>query len=294
MKNIVRVFGIIAILGSLLAYQNCSEVELSKRKEASLVAPFSMKANFCANGVVSFGVVNLTSVIKDGVLLPDSDADGLPDEVEDVLPDFNPVDRRSSDNILDGPCRLLGDATTCQQNACNGVNNNHFGLTQCDLNAFNILGLDHDEDLLPDIVEVLKGTQPGFADALQNVDLDQLNNRDEVHKGRDPLVPDDDWPEHLQVHTSFSSIGQCSNLFARNTLEVDYVPLVETRAFTQPGENMPSGISLAHGAGENLILVYYIVDTGNGKKYFGSYLKVDQQSGAVELTDADFTEFLTL
>ncbi len=133
----------------------------------------------------------------------DSDADGITDE-DEVLFGSSPRNPRSlADGVLDGICKMIGNASLCEQARnqiiCNPVQINSFNISDCDIKILKLdkiavrpelIGIDSDNDGLPDYIEILKGTSPLNSDSYLDMDGDGLTNLQEISEGLDPFTPD--------------------------------------------------------------------------------------------------------
>ncbi|NQZ00498.1 MAG: hypothetical protein HRT45_07500 [Bdellovibrionales bacterium] len=237
--------------------------------------------------VTDFGIVNLTSVYKDGQLLADSDMDGIPDQ-EERARGFNPQKTRSGVNgneIIDGMCKT--NASDCSvYDQCGPPNS--MGLTQCDVDFLTLTdGLDSDTDGIPDLVEFTRGTLPNTADQNSDIDGDGIINSLEVLRGSDPNRWDRNISSKFKLdYGHFLTDEVTPDCPASQQLwrfDIDYIPIVETVGTRNTDPISSSVTHLNHGAGENIILVYYIIrqaneqSTSSGQLY-GQYLKLSSFS----------------
>ena len=157
----------------------------------------SLKAELTLTGMTA---VNEHAVLaSSGVHEPDSDRDGLPDDLEFSLnTDRNKPDTdgdRYSD-LFEHLLRKEGfDPLTKDKPAisCNSDRDGDGdGLNDCE-EAFlgtNPLQPDTDGDGILDRLELIAGTNPLVPDALTDLDFDGVFNGDEIRAGTNPLVPD--------------------------------------------------------------------------------------------------------
>ncbi len=251
--------------------------------------------------VQDFWVSNLTStwIQRSGqsVLVPDSDMDGIADELEDASLGFNPAAMRSgtaSRTLIDGLCpagRNISECTTLGVSDCGKPNG--LGLTKCDLNGINADGIDSDRDGMIDLLEMLKGTSWNVAggtvtDESVDLDGDQVSNYLELKYGRNPRIWDNEVADSpltmkYKYQLSPSPVAGCPANQDSYTFELENIPLVLTRDVPQPTDSIGSKISFAsHGAKENIILISYIVKKqnesaqGNEPRYlYGQFIKVN-------------------
>ncbi len=246
--------------------------------------------------VKKFGVANLTAKMVRGRLMADSDMDGLADD-EEMRLGFNPVNPRSgvSAKILDGLCPAGMSADQCT--AYDGIDCGPIGqllLNKCDRGAQSMTdGVDTDRDLIPDVIEVLKGTRPNFAERPDdNPEPDNMTTLREIDLGRDPFYPDDSVNSNLllnyvnMVGTTTSNCGP-----NQESWSVDLVnaPLVATKEVALTNFEGGENVALVnHQQDENILLVYYIVEKETqdplrptASRLFGQYLKVNYRNPAI-------------
>lgn len=157
----------------------------------------------------SFIAVDLTAARKGALIVADSDMDGLDDEAEKQH-GTDPRSPRSGgvSGVLDGICHRLGGIEKCKarrsQIQCEPVKFNSTGLSDCDYRILGLhqldvgdWGIDSDKDGMLDLIEIVKGTDPGTADMLSDPDGDGVVTRDEIVRGSDPSTPDGQLPEYL-------------------------------------------------------------------------------------------------
>jgi hypothetical protein len=250
------------------------------------------QADFCkyANSPVKteyqtaeFNVVNLTAIMKDGILRADSDMDGVPDKF-----DPDPVNARSNAaGILDGICQSSSGDFSCRQpNNCNKDRVTPFHLSECDLAALSMAdgdGVDYDKDRIPDFIEILRGTLPTVNDAFNNLDGDGLTNLQEIHVGRQVDSPDDSVGPELLLDWSISRLkdtDQCPANQQSWKISLNRIPTVPVKAYKDPlDKNFPnSKFRLSHDENENVIFIYYISEPLNSQnapaEIFGTTIKV--------------------
>lgn len=180
-------------------FQNCGEQPVELKQLGSVSGAYSLldiQGKFCLENnfkLVSFFIVNMSMKPDFSSLQPDSDRDGLSDSFE-IAKGFDPYNPRSSGQVLDGVCFYLTQSNKCQDLGitCSGKEN-EMGLSDCDVKAMNLqindspqLGLDSDEDGIPDMVEILYDTDPAVDDALLDYDSDNLTNFAEALQGSHP------------------------------------------------------------------------------------------------------------
>lgn len=155
----------------------------------------------------------------------DSDADGILDEDEALYgtDKFNP--RSAVNGVLDGVCKIIGTKTQCQdrkqQITCNPTLINQFNISDCDIKMLNLaqsaaqpelVGIDTDNDGVPDYIEILKGLSPINNDSYLDYDVDGMSNLQEISMGLDPYSPDTKEDAVLLSNSTFKDqINQCTS-----------------------------------------------------------------------------------
>ncbi|PIS09782.1 MAG: hypothetical protein COT73_12910 [Bdellovibrio sp. CG10_big_fil_rev_8_21_14_0_10_47_8] len=217
--------------------------------------------------------VPLTITPKKNTWLPDSNMNGIPDNEESTY-GFN-VNSRRSGGMLDAICRSIGNVQACQafvqKTGCtNEVNN--FGLTKCDLAALGFsglsspdLGIDSDGDGIPDLIEVLRGSEPSQNDSFLDSDGDGLTNLAEIRRGGNLNSPDADRDSDVLITTTeFKDTDSPDCPEGQETwgFKIERIPLVPVGAFSDNGVTHPAAqtlprkeLSLSHGNNEELVFV---------------------------------------
>ncbi len=205
--------GLPAIVAALV-FQNCSEVNLRMDTiEAPAIA--QGKTHLCLPAgftLENFFAINLNILHGPEGLELDSDADGVSDRFEKEV-GLNHLKRRSKGRLLDKICLDLtadGDCTSQSQNC--SLERTPLGLTECDMEALGlnslfahpVQGLDSDKDGIPDLVEILRGTQANVADAHEDPDRDLITNVNEILRGSNPIKYDPDWVPN--IFTSMNTV----------------------------------------------------------------------------------------
>lgn len=243
-----------------------TSVDKAKDIDFCLLLKSGTKTKFT---VKKFGVANLTALMRQGRLLADSDMDGIPD-IDEVARGFDPTRARSGVNgnqLLDGVCPKGLTASQCHVfTGCSAPNS--MGLSSCDISALGLTdGLDSDKDGMPDLLEIVKGTQANYDDRFNNIDGDSRVLMDEIAVGSDPFYPDDNLPPELLISFSQRLAAQpimgCDANQESWTFHIDNVPLVPTLA-TVVDDPISSQVEfLKHGVNENVLFIYYIVGKAN-------------------------------
>ena len=181
-------------------FQNCSEppVDLSHMNSLQLrYSTVDIKGEICldqGSHLKSFFIVNLSMKPEGNSLLVDADRDGLSDVFEEEH-GFDPRDPRSRGSVLDGICFYQTNTNDCsdQKIQCNENKKNEMGFSECDVNVLGLgflnttqLGLDSDDDGIPDKIEMLFGLDPTDDDALKDYDNDGITNKAEVLQATHP------------------------------------------------------------------------------------------------------------
>ncbi len=224
-------------------------------------------------------IFNLTARSRAGQLLADSDMDGLADQEEALFSsrfhlNLEPNKRRSNGKVMDGVLVKLP-----QQNAsstCNATSFNPLGLNGCEFEflKMNPTSVDTDKDGIPDLVELLSGTNPVFNDALADNDGDGVSNQSEVISGNDPFSPKGLDPS-LQVSLATSyiqndpvcSIAGTSVAASSWTFDLSKIPLVPVQKYAS------SSVLEQHEENENIFLIYYVSTPKNASSDGGIALK---------------------
>ena len=244
----------------------------------------------------SFFAVNLTTLNQGGILKPDSDMDGIPDDEEEAL-GFDPANPRSAvDGVLDGICKRLGGKAKCQQLrdaiTCDSSKFTNY-LSDCDIKIMKLdkvtqnptLGLDSDGDGLPDFIELIKGTDPLLKDAMNDPDGDGISNQKEINQGSDPFTPDASFYESLKNRftVAFNPSSQgCTN--GGWDLNISQTSVSQTRSV----KNLPASIGELNHAGTDQVLWvgYRMVPKNSANDKVTFYGKIVN----VKLTDSGLTQ----
>ena len=266
----IAAFVALVSLGALLFFQNCSRTPLERPTEVFTLAStgktaWCLKDDLLGYTVETYYARNLNVLPWIGSFSVDSDADGLPDGVEASL-GFNPVDPYSRSGALDRVCYNSGNNTKdCPSvpTACSSTPN-ALGISECDLKALELdlitghpdQGLDTDKDGIPDYFEILSGISPAIYDSAQDPDHDNYLNQDEILRGSNPFFGDPNTDPKLLMQTHAEKItGPDASSCAGEAWEfsIDNVQFAPNAvSYTS---SVDSGVSLSHGAGENVIAV---------------------------------------
>lgn len=169
--------------------------------------------------------VNTTAVKVGKDLKSDSDSDGIIDDEEESY-GASPDNARSiAPGVLDGICKIIGNKTLCLEErskiSCDSAKINNFGISDCDVKILKLdklafrqelVGIDSDNDGIPDFIEILKGTSPINMDSYIDMDNDGLNNLQEISSGLDPFTPDAGDDKVIHSASLFKDvINQCTS-----------------------------------------------------------------------------------
>ncbi len=190
-------FGFLMSVG----YTNCSQVSLEKEVP---VAFASGKVSLCLQDykpqAYYFRNLNMANYLDR--VLPDNDADGIPDDVE-ALYGMDPLRRRTFGATLDSVCLNAygGDKTICEASAgttCSVAEHKmkYIGMSQCDVKAIaaaqnaipnsRLEGWDSDHDGIPDFIEILAGTNALVASQTDDPDSDGQTTSMEISNFTNP------------------------------------------------------------------------------------------------------------
>ena len=254
----------------------------------------SLQRDLRLKRVIAF---NRSALARRGELLVDSDGDGLSDE-DEIARGTNPLlADTDGDLLMDGVEVKMGmdplvfDTVT----GCNGyLDSDGDRLNDCEERVLGTESCmsDTDGDSLPDLVELLSGTNPLVAEDLADDDRDGFTNISEVEAHTDPLSADiafrsDRGIGYAVVEGERTVDGrQCYDLRVRN------VGLVGTQARSNaPYPDTPAGM--------NDIYLYFQVGRESEARATGpGSLSIQQvqfvppasrtPSGVIELLDQDF------
>lgn len=264
----MKLFIVTLLAGSLLVYQNCSKVNLEQSLETE--PPYILKStvDLCLDGTLAnytlessyFTNLNM-STYKDSMLL-DSDADGVPDKIEEEF-GTNPSDRYSNSKIMDSLCLFQKGGVDCNKiSNCNPSKFVGVGLNECDLEAAGLgqfahptKGLDSDRDGFLDFIEIIKNTIPSINDASSDPDKDLVLNAEEIRSGSNPNYADKNFDPQLKVIFKASKVSNasCSGEFWK--VEVDNLRVFKIKDFLDPLDSLrgPTDLKFSHERNENII-----------------------------------------
>lgn len=250
----------------LFLFQNCNKVNLQSTQALDVLINLkTANAQFCLPDnytLESFFVTNLNMKASQKGLQADTDGDGVTD-VEELLIGSDPYLRRTGGRVLDSICKDVDYGALCSNFTAEcDMTENAMGLSGCDMMALQISkptflggGLDSDKDGIPDYLEVRYGSFPNIDDALNDLDLDQVNTMSEVEQGtsvqeNNALIEKD---HKVQILKTRQTSADCSGELWQ--IEVKNLPTILTNDFADLPENMILGYPdrFSHKRDENVI-----------------------------------------
>ncbi|MCB0308098.1 MAG: VWA domain-containing protein [Bdellovibrionales bacterium] len=231
-------------LGIFLHFQNASDISFLDQgiDLEPLHIPYSLVNLFVLNmNAISGSVGNSGPTI-----LPDSDMDGLPDYRELEL-GTNPLNPDTDgDNTRDGVEILRLSNPLVQDSLCPGGSNAQDqdldGLTDCEEAKLftDEKYFDTDEDGIPDLLEVIRGTDPTIPDVSLDPDSDGRPNVDEIKRNLNPNYNDNSILETYGYQHSLNFVGiNADGLYCYNA-EYHNISLVPTLSLS--GQNASNEI----------------------------------------------------
>jgi hypothetical protein len=171
---------------------------------------------------------------------PDSDADGLYDDLEIQIGTNPEMADTDGDGISDGlehfktsndPTVYDFDCGSNQQNA--KIDEDHDGLNKCEETVILTSDklFDTDSDGMPDGLEIRYGLNPKYKDRGDDYDFDGTTNFNEVTSHRNPLIPEADYEKNTSNQFSFSLRAYRDNVTKRNCyhIEMENLEIVQTK-----------------------------------------------------------------
>ncbi len=280
----------------ILFFQNCSDVPLMQQVK-TVVA--SSKMNFCLDSfypnytVDSFYTVNLNVVNRKNSVFIDSNSSGLSD-IEKLQYGFDSKDRHSK-GLLDVICYNLSGSSDCQQYLplnCSNTVVNPFGLTECDVKSLQLasanqseFGVDSDGDGIPDLIELLKGTNPAIVDALSDPDNDGVLNYQEIAHNTNPVYVEAGYPSQYLIQSEVKKVSAAVGSSCQENwqMNISQMPLFQTQAYQAPVGFVPSAsqMNFYHDKNQNIVLVTLRLKPNPGPNvgapyiFLYSYYKLD-------------------
>ncbi len=312
MKQIASLLGLLVVIH--LVFQNCSNTTLGTAVTDHVTVSKS-QLNFCLDTlypnytVDSFYTANLNMVNRQNDMKLDSNSSGMSDSEKSQY-GFKLSDRHST-GLLDIICFRLSGGSSCAQYIPAGCSNstvNAFGLTDCDVKALQLsplgqsqFGLDSDKDGIPDLIEILKGTNPAIDDALNDPDNDGVLNFQEIQSNTNPVYANSNFSPQLFIQAGIQKIsttGAGANCSENWQMNVAQMPLFQIPAYAAPMSFVanPSQINFYHDLDENVILATIRLkpNPGPGAKapyiFLFAYYKVKFGSAKIQMNFSDFQE----
>jgi Bacterial TSP3 repeat len=216
---------------------------------------------------------NQNTIVRDGVILVDTDGDGIPDEEESIDPIAGStvapkLDPDSDDDaIRDGIERRMGldPLGFTQVNGCNPTaDTDQDRLNDCEE---RVLGTDPcisdtDGDGLPDIVELNVGTNPLIPEDLNDSDRDGLLNIDEALRKTDPESADIAFQQERGYGYAVSEVEPTDDGRSCYDISAYNITLVETER--RPNAPYPDILQ-----GSNDVFLYFQVGRENDPRGSG-------------------------
>ncbi len=183
--------GIFVTGAMTVSFQNCGDISLTESISSNLgSSTLDISGSLCLDPgftLTNFFITNLSMKPNGNDLSADTDIDGLSDYFE-IKQGFDPNVARSQGPVLDGVCFYLTETNNCQNLNTQCEEKEHpWGLSDCDIYALNLqshsssqLGIDSDNDGIPDKIELVFDLNPAVNDALLDYDNDNINNITEV------------------------------------------------------------------------------------------------------------------
>lgn len=252
----------LVFLGFLMtiSYTNCSQVSLEKSVPLSIA---SGKVSLCLKDykpqAYYFRNLNMANYLDR--LLPDNDADGIPDDVENMF-GMDPLRRRTFGATLDSVCLNAygGDKSICEASAgttCSLTEHKikFIGISQCDVKAIaaaqnavpnsRLEGWDSDHDGIPDFIEVLAGTNALVPSQTDDPDSDGETTETEVSNFSNPnFVGMHDPSSMIESRLSATSDANCDG--DAYEISLDNAPMTDLRPYQS--DEFPK---LSHGTDDN-------------------------------------------
>lgn len=223
--------------------------------------------------------MNLNVRVRNGVMLTDSDGDGLPDDEETAIGTLPTVVDSDGDGLSDGVEVRMGlkpqpDPSNANFDIVRGclTENDTDGdrLNDCEE---RVLGTDAcitdtDGDGLPDFVEFMGGTNPLIAEDLQDDDRDGLSNVAEIERHTDPSSSDIAFQQERGYGYSIAEVPpgpvHSADDLACYDIDAYNISLVET--LSRPA---PDGSPLIIPKGTNDVFMYLQVGRDNDPRGSG-------------------------
>jgi hypothetical protein len=182
---------------------------------------------------------NRNTILDAGEPAPDSDADGIADQVE-VFYGLDPaLADTDGDGYRDGIERMAHvdlDPLVADSGCETGdLDTDLDGLRDCEELVLGTLprDADSDDDRILDEVEVLMGTSPVQDDTSLDDDLDNISNQDEIRFHLDPKIPNTkeeagEWAYRYDVREKVKDCTDCFDTPPCYELRIDNLVMAET------------------------------------------------------------------
>ena len=243
------------------------------------------------------------------VPVPDSDSDGLPDEVEAEIgtdPDVADSDLGGGDGYSDAFEYIMADwgfdaldPTIPAVPCTNNLDLDGDGLVGCEEDYLNTDPRHHDTDGdgVTDWLEFVLGTEPARHDAFEDLDFDGVLNGDEAIGGTHPAIPDADRYRDSSVQYRVSDLGrkelvegdgnprECYQYEVRD-IELVVTPLVPDRGLNRIliyGFEQPALLASARSTAT--VACFEV--------FYRSEFSKDPESGVIDVTEAAWYDQLS-
>lgn len=265
-----------------LGFHNCApvDVDLEDALASAALKPSYLRAKgeVCVPqgySLHSFYASNLSTVFREGILLPDSDGDGLSDQ-EEIDRDWNPTDRRGSGKVQDRICLSSSGTGDCQVAHLNCVGKeNALGISDCDIEFLGLdrhfdhptQGVDTDKDGVLDLLEVLRGGFPVISDMSDDPDRDFVINQDEYARGSEIRSHDREMSEAYQIRYQLKKMADSNSCAGQAWgIDIEQIPLLINLEYSDSGNaaQNPGGIDFSHDKDENILLLQYTLKNTDG------------------------------
>lgn len=244
--------------------------------------------------------VNINSITKEQHLLPDSDADGISDTEENSL-GWNSLDQRST-SINDSLCFKLGKSkeTCLLQKSKIKCDPSLFslGFDDCDLKLSSKIygsqlnGFDTDKDLIPDFIELIKGTNPSRADSSDSAFGDSIDNISKIEQGLDVNSNANEYSllEKQKMNIEFiEDHASCGDTIKGYQYTVHSMPLQKISAFTDKSTGV---YNFSHEENENIVLLISYWQPMGGlslpEKIYTQQIRVGIDKADFKISDLNF------
>ena len=257
-------------------------------------------------------VTNMNAAVEaDGTQGPDSDSDGLPDDIDPYPADYTGSSMHAYNQYLANPTSSASPpAAGCgdlvyQKNqqscpsSCNAnlryVDTDQDGLSDCDESIIgsNIFSVDTDGDGMPDDLEYKLGLSPiSAADRNLDPDGDGVTNYQEVMRLTSPYINDNNVNHKTFQSVSIQEFQQSNGTYCYN------IGVTGLQVFPTQAVQMQTVPQLLHQKNENIIrfLFFEVPDNQPGAspvilQAYKSVLYDPTSSGLVNISNLTTTDF---